>query len=202
MPTLFLADKRTIRYPRGLPLHITPALVGRFWAKIDRPAFDECWPWTGARNDCGYGVFGIKGFGTFYAHRLVYLFAHGAIPRAMVICHGCDCPPCCNPFHLELGTQSHNVSDSVSKGRHSCLSHPEAVEPEQSQRIAAEFESGRSRRQIAQKYGVGVRVVYKIGAVCTDHNKATCPAQHQNNRCLNCRQCWDRSVKSITYPLK
>ena len=28
----------------------------------------------------------------------------------------------------------------------------------------------------------------------------TCPAKDQGNRCLDCRECWDRSVSNVTYP--
>ena len=28
----------------------------------------------------------------------------------------------------------------------------------------------------------------------------TCPASDQGNKCMSCRNCWDRNVKNITYP--
>ena len=28
----------------------------------------------------------------------------------------------------------------------------------------------------------------------------TCPAQDQGNKCMDCRACWDRKVKNVTYP--
>ena len=28
----------------------------------------------------------------------------------------------------------------------------------------------------------------------------TCPAADQGNKCMDCRACWDRSVKNVTYP--
>lgn len=30
---------------------------------------------------------------------------------------------------------------------------------------------------------------------------ASCPAQFRGNKCGNCRQCWDRRVKNVSYPL-
>ena len=35
--------------------------------------------------------------------------------------------------------------------------------------------------------------------VSTDHNQVTCPASKQGNKCLNCRQCWDRNVSRVIY---
>jgi hypothetical protein len=29
---------------------------------------------------------------------------------------------------------------------------------------------------------------------------ATCPARRQNNNCGDCRRCWDRRVKNVSYP--
>ena len=35
--------------------------------------------------------------------------------------------------------------------------------------------------------------------VTTDHGAVTCPASSQGNKCLDCRKCWDRSVKRVIY---
>ena len=35
--------------------------------------------------------------------------------------------------------------------------------------------------------------------VTTDHAAVTCPASRQGNKCLDCRKCWDRSVKRVIY---
>ena len=35
--------------------------------------------------------------------------------------------------------------------------------------------------------------------VMTDPAKATCPASKQDNKCLDCRACWDPSVKNVAY---
>lgn len=36
--------------------------------------------------------------------------------------------------------------------------------------------------------------------VTTDKSKVTCPAYTQGGACLDCNQCWDKSVKDVTYP--
>jgi len=35
--------------------------------------------------------------------------------------------------------------------------------------------------------------------VTTDHAAVTCPSSKQGNKCLDCRQCWDRSTKRVVY---
>ena len=35
--------------------------------------------------------------------------------------------------------------------------------------------------------------------VVTDEKKATCPAPKQDNKCGDCRACWDPSVKNVAY---
>ena len=35
--------------------------------------------------------------------------------------------------------------------------------------------------------------------VTTAHERVTCPASKQGNKCRSCRKCWDRSVKRVIY---
>ena len=86
----------------------------RFWSKVDRTG--ECWLWLAARGRTGYGRF-RQPKGHEYAHRVAYRLTFGPIPEGMVVRHICDNPPCCNPEHLLLGTQSDNNKDSVARGR-------------------------------------------------------------------------------------
>ena len=96
--------------------------IARFWSKVDkngpiiRPELGACWIWTGTRVN-GYGRFCLytPGRKVFYAHRMSWLFAHGA--HDLCVLHRCDNPPCCNPSHLFLGTRSENSRDMVEKGR-------------------------------------------------------------------------------------
>jgi hypothetical protein len=90
------------------------------------PGEDECWIWPrsvrqskGVHQIVGnYGRMGIGGNRSDYAHRVSYQIHHGEIPSDLHVLHSCDNPPCVNPAHLRLGTQSDNISESVAKGRH------------------------------------------------------------------------------------
>jgi len=63
----------------------------RFWKKVDKKTDKECWEWTGARNNEGYGNMNIDGK-YVNAHRVSYYLHFTDIPRGMFVCHKCDNP--------------------------------------------------------------------------------------------------------------
>lgn len=73
-----------------------------------------CWGWSGSTQN-GYGLI-IRSKRRFLAHRLSYALHKGVIPHGMVVMHKCDNKICTNPDHLELGTNSQNVSDAHARG--------------------------------------------------------------------------------------
>jgi hypothetical protein len=89
----------------------TPA-IERLWPKVDKGAADECWRWTGAVNNRGYGVIrsDAPGWPLAYVHRLVYETEVGEIPETLVIDHLCGVRNCVNPAHLEAVTHTENVN--------------------------------------------------------------------------------------------
>lgn len=110
--------RKTGPHPKGC----TPA--SRFWAKVWKTA--GCWWWMGSRGTgskkCFYGDFRVGG-GTRArtihksAHRAAWEFTFGPIPAGLSVLHHCDNPPCVNPAHLFLGTQTDNMRDASAKGR-------------------------------------------------------------------------------------
>lgn len=96
-------------------------LAERFWLQVQKAAPDECWTWVGALRG-GYGVIGVPRPGLHHqqkiVHRVSWEMHFGPIPDGLCVLHRCDNPPCVNPAHLFLGTNSDNVADMIAKGRH------------------------------------------------------------------------------------
>lgn len=92
----------------------------RFWIKVDKT--DDCWVWTGALGDDGYGRFGDQSR-TRMAHRWAYEHCVGPIPAGLQLDHLCHTRDiaacvasgsclhrrCVNPDHLEPVTRLENV---------------------------------------------------------------------------------------------
>jgi hypothetical protein len=91
-------------------------MIDRFWSKVDRKGPEECWPWLAGKSPSGYGSFSIKLRG-FRAHRVAYELEIGPIPEGLIVRHKCDNPACCNPNHLEVGTNRDNTQDAIRRGR-------------------------------------------------------------------------------------
>lgn len=94
---------------------VKTSLCDRFWLKVEKTE-DGCWLWKGTRNVQGYGKIS-QGGQHKGAHRIAWELTFGPIPEGMNVLHHCDNPPCVNPTHLFLGTDSENTNDCISKGR-------------------------------------------------------------------------------------
>ncbi|MEU8199394.1 HNH endonuclease [Microbispora amethystogenes] len=95
------------------------SLESRFWSKVDKRGPDDCWPWTGATNQHGYGVMrpeGRRSGPTVKAHRVSLTLA-GIDPDGWCVLHSCDNRKCVNPAHLRLGTKADNTRDMLTKQR-------------------------------------------------------------------------------------
>lgn len=104
------------------------------------------------------------------AHRVAYVLTHGDIPdgsgyHGAVVRHKCDNPKCCNPAHLQLGTQKDNVQDMYERGRAvnnspSGEAHGNAI-LNNAQREAIKADP-RGHSEVARQYGVSPQVVFYI----------------------------------------
>lgn len=99
-----------------------------FWNRVDQSGGpDACWPFIGAAGTDGYGI--VRHLGRVMgAHRVAYELTHGPIGAGLVVRHMCWerstqrlLPTrerrCCNPAHLETGTQAQNAHDRDLAGR-------------------------------------------------------------------------------------
>lgn len=103
-----------------------------FWSKVAVSEPDECWPWTGGTSSDGYGRFWVEGHRR-QATAVAWTYQRGPIAEGLCVLHSCDNPPCCNVFHLFLGTKAINAADMVAKGRHprvSGASHGSRTRPD------------------------------------------------------------------------
>jgi hypothetical protein len=87
----------------------------QFIRQVRPNADDNCWYWTGTVDGYGYGRF------TFikrrFTHAVSWLLFRG-LYDSPVMRHLCHNRVCCNPLHLEPGTQRQNIYDTVAAGRH------------------------------------------------------------------------------------
>lgn len=87
-------------------------IADRFWARVQTSDGGECWPWTGSKQQGGYGSVSVRVDGRVTstpAHRMAYTLAKGPIPAGLTIDHLCRNRACCNPAHLEAVTIGENV---------------------------------------------------------------------------------------------
>lgn len=102
---------------KPLPLpRLSDSDVARFWSKVDRRGPDECWPWLAGTFRDGYGNFKAARRG-LKAPRVAFFLHHGRDADALLVCHTCDNPACCNGAHLYDGTNRDNIGDAKERGR-------------------------------------------------------------------------------------
>lgn len=96
--------------------HLDTKTLARIFSKIEVNRASGCWNWTAStRNGYGQIFFGLDNR-PVYAHRLLYAWLVGPIPRSRargvpVLDHAiCDNARCCNPAHLALVSQRENVT--------------------------------------------------------------------------------------------
>ena len=88
----------------------------RFFEKVNVTQKPDCWLWTAAKNEMGYGRFKFRGK-NIKAHRLSYVCFKGRIPEDKQVNHTCDNASCVNPDHLYAGTASQNLRDAYERNR-------------------------------------------------------------------------------------
>lgn len=116
---------------------------------------EVCWPWTGSLNASdGRPYVTINGIRR-PAYVWTVIFTTGQLPDGRVVRHKCDNPVCCNPMHLEWGTQQENMEDMKERERHGLP----AIVKNAMKKLSS---SGVSQAEIADRYGVSQQAVSQI----------------------------------------
>lgn len=149
----------------GTPTPPVLTVAERFWSKVAVGDSGECWSWTAARTEHGYGKFGV-GRASKLAPRLALELATGrAIPSLQKVLHSCDNPPCCNPAHLSVGTQLQNMADMVARGR--SLKGERHHQSRLTESAVAEIrrawdDEEATQRALAQRFGISAGTVADV----------------------------------------
>jgi hypothetical protein len=108
---------------------VTRTEVERFWSHVVKgPEPDDCWFWTGAISDDGYGRFSITRVGARFAvrpQRYAYELVTGEpLLSTTLLLHSCDIPICVHAdadsrvSHVAPGTHRENMLDRSQRGRY------------------------------------------------------------------------------------
>lgn len=135
-------------------------IIKRFKSRVQ--ITESCWLWMGSRLPRGYGQLNYQNK-RYYAHRLALAIFKGVkVPDGMVVMHACDNPPCCNPDHLSVGTQTDNMRDASSKGRTVNRSNWKGTANPKAKLTAAQTDeikfrllAGERPADLAREFGVG-----------------------------------------------
>jgi len=140
-------------------------LAERFWAKVQKG--EGCWVWRGAGAP-SYGRIqaGGKGSALLSASRVSWELERGPIPEGQWVLHHCDNPSCVRPDHLFLGSQSDNILDCVSKGRHVAPQGERngmaRLTDDHVKSIKALLADGRGGTEVAKRFGVSPALISAI----------------------------------------
>lgn len=123
-----------------------------------------CWEWTGLRSRGGYGRMRVAGGPTSAAHRYALLTRLGSLDNAETARHHCDNPPCCNPKHLEPGSQLQNVCDRNGRARTAVGTQTRSGKLTDDDVVLIRLReySGESCRKIAEDFPINEEAVRRV----------------------------------------
>jgi hypothetical protein len=135
-------------------MNIKQETIDKFMSYVSPEALTGCWIWTGGIHNQGYGMFNGSGIKkTITAHRFSAII-HGLDISGPVLRHKCHNPICCNPDHLETGTQQDNMNDMVKAGRNKNQgNHGRKYPAELIEKIRNEYATGNiTQAELSRKY--------------------------------------------------
>ena len=137
----------------------------RFWEKVNKNNQDQCWAWVGGLRSQKdkYGSIKINSK-AYLPHRISWIIHNKVIPDGLCILHKCDNRLCVNPDHLFLGTRQINTQDMVHKNRQASgvRSGNVKLNEEQVLEIRDLRKNGITKKEIAKKYNICTRTVWRI----------------------------------------
>jgi hypothetical protein len=95
----------------GTPFELTAEEAQRFNVKVKQGEGDDCDIWVAAKNETGYGAFGLRGR-VGGAHIIAWQHANKRLAdpsRDRVIAHLCQTAACVKPSHLDEQSQQQNM---------------------------------------------------------------------------------------------
>lgn len=152
--------------PKRLP-EFSENDITRFYHKIDVKPPDECWKWMAAHSSDGRGKFTMKRSGKnrcLNAPRVAYFIHSGHDPFPYHVLHKCNNAWCCNPFHLYLGNDADNRSDSAEAKTHyhGTRHHRAKLTEVDVASIKTELMAGERGYALADRFGVCERTISGI----------------------------------------
>jgi hypothetical protein len=136
----------------------------RFTAYTDSTAGPlACWPWTGARNEHGYGLLRVDDR-LEKAPRVALALDGRPVPPDMQACHECDNPACVNPKHLYVGTHRDNADDMLARGRPNRgeKNGQARLTQERADAMRKDRATGWNYDELVAKYGVSKSTVSRV----------------------------------------
>lgn len=146
-----------------IPMEIKyKVMFERMRAKVRVDYETDCWNWTGALDNKGYGKYRrpAKWYGRRAmecAHRVMYEIYFGEVPESLQLDHLCRNRRCINPYHLEPV----KAAENSRRGKNAKLTREQIVQ------IRRLMKEGVRYKEIADKFGISLGHVCNIGAFCS-----------------------------------
>jgi len=122
----------------------------------------SCWLCNShASNNNGYRRFS-RNNKMESVHRYVFKYFNGDPGPDLEICHSCDTPACCNPYHLSADTHKADMEQMVARGRSACGERHGQSKLTENDVIAILADNVSKPKEIALRYGVSTENIRLI----------------------------------------
>lgn len=130
-----------------------------------RVSKNECWEvFSHALTKFGHPTI-TRNKKSYNIHRYVYMLLGNKIEDSEVLRHKCDNPICCNPAHMETGTQSDNINDMILRGRHNPVTGERNIHSKLTEEDISNIRGMKgikTLRALGKQYGVCHKTIWNI----------------------------------------